>query len=428
MHRQDTENCKRRGCSAMISNILKSSILLIFTLSLNACSHVESNSDAVIIEEQSASSIITNLRNLDVNQSRTGIDSNLELFLKGYEHLQIGNIDKAYDVFISLRSDQSKEAKEYGEYGLLLITFETENMPDMQQSIQSIKSLENRSSWLSKELRDYEIYYNYNIANFVRAGELLGLVPVTEVYNNALLGSIKADLYIRENELDEAKNILEQLKVDSEYSISIEARLISLTNGTSDTVDYVKSKVTTYPDNEYLRLLYNQYLIQTKQQEAIDNAYILGMETENSYILAHSIELLFPDATGSKTLERLNTLYDKLNSSSTAKSYIDYYLIKIALPIDDEEMTINLATANEFNPMNYYLLMHKYYVATDKESQLIALKNLEKIDPYDNYILFELAKFYKINSMDKELAEVKRRFNSSNRLKSKDEIEFISTI
>lgn len=412
----------------MMSRILTVLMACMYTLSLISCSKTRNDSEAIVTQDQSASSIITNLRNLNVNQSRTEIDNNLELFLKGYEHLQIGTIDKAEEVFKTLQSSQNKEAKEYGEYGLLLLTFETENMPDMQRRIQSIKSLENRSSWLSKELRNYEIYYNYNIANFVKAGELLGLVPVTEIYDNALLASIKAYLYIRENNLDEAKNILEQLKVDSEYSVSIEARLISLTNGTSDTVDYVKSKVTTYPDNEYLRLLYNQYLIQTKQQEAIDNAYILGMETENSYILAHSIALLSPDATGSKTLERLNTLYDKLNSSSTAKSYIDYYLIKIALPIDDEEMNINLATANEFNPMNYYLLMHRYYVATDREGQLNALKNLEKIDPYDTYIIFELAKFYKINSMDKELAEVKRRFNSSNRLKSKDEIEFMASL
>lgn len=407
---------------------LKGLTFSVVILLSTACSHVENKEDTLVIQDRSASSIITNLRNLNVNQSKTDIDNNLELFLKGYEHLQIGTIDKAEEVFKTLQSSQNKEAKEYGEYGLLLLTFETENMPDMQQRIQSIKNLENRSSWLRKGLRDYEIYYNYNIANFIRAGELLGLVPVTEVYNNALLASIKADLYIRENELDEAKNILEQLKVDSEYSISIAARLISLTNGTSETVDYLKSKVTTYPDNEYLRLLYNQYLIQTKQQQAIDNAYKLGLETENSYILAHSIELLFPDATDSKTLGRLNTLNDKLNNSSVSKRYIDYYLIKIVLPVNDKEMAMNLATANEFNPMNYYLLMHRYYVAADREGQLNALKNLEKIDPYDTYIIFELAKFYKINSMDKEFAEVKRRFNSSNRLKSKDEIEFMNSI
>lgn len=89
---------------------------------------------------------------------------------------------------------------------------------------------------------------------------------------------------------------------------------------------------------------------------------------------------------------------------------------------------MNLATANEFNPMNYCLLMHKYYVAADREGQLNALKNLEKIDPYDNYILFELAKFYEMNLMNKELLEVKQRFNDSERLKTEDEIEFMSSL
>ena len=118
----------------------------------------------------------------------------------------------------------------------------------------------------------------------------------------------------------------------------------------------------------------------------------------------------------------------KLNKSNVAKNYIDYYLINIALPINNKEMSTNLATADEFNPMNYNLLMHKYYVAPNREGQLDALENLEKIDPYDNYILFELARFYKINSMSKQLAEVKQRFSNSNRLKTEDEIEFMNSL
>ncbi|MGP5494963.1 hypothetical protein ACTXMK_09855 [Psychrobacter celer] len=393
-----------------------------------ACSHVENKEDATVSQNQSTSSIITNLKHLNINENVVANDKNLRKFLEGYEHIKIGTIDKAYNIFTSLQNSQDKKAKEYGEYGLLLITFETDNMLNMQQRIQSIENLENRSSWLNKELRNYNIYYNYNTADFVKAEELLDLIPMSELIKNSFLSAIRSDLYIRINNLNEAEELLEQLEVDSEYSISIEARLLSLTQGNYKTVDYVKSKVTTYPDNEYLRLLYNQYLIQTKQQEAIDNAYMLGMETESSYILAHSIELLFPDATGSKTLERLNTLNDKLNSSSTAKSYIDYYLIKIALPVNDKEMSMNLATANEFNPMNYNLLIQKYYTATDREGQLNALKNLEKIDPYDNYILSELAKFYQTNSMSTELSEVRQRFINSDRFKTKDEIKFMNSL
>lgn len=412
----------------IVSNILKLLIVSVFILPMAACSQVEKNKDLVVSQKQSASSIINNLRNLNVNQSRAGIDNNLELFLEGYEHLQVGNIDKAQEIFVNLQNSSNKEVEEYGEYGLLLITFETDNMFDMQQRIQSIEELESKSGWLENELRSYKIYYNYNTASFDEAKSLLDLVPIPELIKSPFLSAIKSDLYIRDNEIDKAKEILKQLKVDSEYSISIEARLISLTQGNSETVDYVKSKINNYPDKEYLRLLYNQYLILINQKEAIDNAYELGSQTENTYILAHSIELLFPDATNLKTLERLNTLNDKLNNSSVAKSYIDYYLINIALPINNKEMAINLTAANEFNSMNYYLLMHKYYVAADRESQLEALKNIETIDPYDNYILFELAKFYEINSMIKELTEIKQRFSKSKRLKTEDEIKFMNAI
>lgn len=156
--------------------------------------------------------------------------------------MQIGTIDKAQDIFTSLRSNQNKEAKEYGEYGLLLLAFETEDMPDMQKRIQSIEDLENSTSWLSKELRNYKTYYNYNTAKFTKAEELLESIPISDIYNDALLSSIKADLYIRKNYLDKAKNTLEKLKVD----------------------------------NEYLRLLYNQCLIQIDQKKAIDNAINQG--------------------------------------------------------------------------------------------------------------------------------------------------------
>lgn len=411
----------------IISNILKLLITPVFILPMAACSQVE-DSDSVVFQKQSASSIITNLKNLNVNQSRTGIDNSLELFLKGYKHLQVGDIDKAQRIFVNLQNSSDKQAKEYGEYGLLLTTFETENMPNMKKYLQAIEGVKNRTDWLSKELRNYKIYYYYNTADFEKSEELLDLVSMNEVYNNALLASIKADLYIRKNDLNKAKYFLEELKVDSEYSISIEARLISLTNGNNEAVDYIASKIAEYPNNEYLKLLHNQHLIQFDQKKVIDNAYELGLDTENTYILAHSIELLFSDDIDSKTLERLNALNNKLNNLSVAKRYIDYYLINIALPINDKEMAINLETASEFNPMNYYLLMHKYYVAVDTEAQLDALKKLEKIDPYDSYILFELARFYKNNTMIEELNKVKQRFSDSKRYKTADEIAFINSI
>lgn len=230
--------------------IAKIFTIFISILLLPACSHAEDNKSKVIIESQSASSVIGDLRKLNVNQNIITSDQDLEVFLTGFKHLQIGAIDKAQEIFTALQSSQDKDKKEYGEYGLLLFAYETENMFNMQRSLQRIETLERKSDWLGKELRNYEIYYNYNTANFTKSEEFLDLVPTSELIKSPFLSSVKADLYIRNNDLDKSKKVLTRLEHEGEDSVAMYAKLVYLSKGSQEAVNYLANKVTKYPNNE----------------------------------------------------------------------------------------------------------------------------------------------------------------------------------
>lgn len=410
-----------------ISTILKSlTVATVFLLPI-ACSHVDEKKSVIVNQDQSASSIISNLKRLDVDKNIITNDPDLRLFLDGHEHIKVGTIDKAQAIFTSLQNSQSKEAKEYGEYGLLLLAYETENMFNMQRHIQNIEKLENKSDWLEKDLKNYKVVYNFTAANFDQVEDLLKRTPATETIDSPLLTSIKAGMYIRKNKLHEAENILNSLKGENEDSIAMSAKLIYLNKGSKAAVDYLAKKSEKYPYSEDIELIYNDYLAAIDIENTIKNSYKLGLNTKNSFFLLYSMSLLYADANNNDTLDKINELQSKIDKSDVVKCYIDYYLVRLILPLNPKEKSINIATASEFNPMNYTLLWHKYYDA-DEEDKLEFLRKIEKIDPYDNYILMELAKFYSYHSMKKELTEIKQRFSNSKRLKTDNEIEFMETI
>lgn len=410
-----------------ISTILKSlTVATVFLLPI-ACSHVDEKKSVIVNQDQSASSIISNLKRLDVDKNIITNDPDLRLFLDGHEHIKVGTIDKAQVIFTSLQNSQSKEAKEYGEYGLLLLAYETENMFNMQRHIQNIEKLENKSDWLEKDLKNYKVVYNFTAANFDQVEDLLKRIPTTETIDSPLLTSIKAGMYIRKNKLHEAENILNSLKGENEDSIAMSAKLIYLNKGSEAAVDYLAKKSEKYPYSEDIELIYNDYLAAIDIENTIKNSYKLGLNTKNSFFLLYSMSLLYADANNNDTLDKINELQSKIDKSDVVKYYIDYYLVRLILPLNPKENSINIATASEFNPMNYTLLWHKYYDA-DEEDKLEFLRKIEKIDPYDNYILMELAKFYSYHSMKKELTEIKQRFSNSKRFKTDNEIEFMETI
>lgn len=64
----------------------------------------------------------------------------------------------------------------------------------------------------------------------------------------------------------------------------------------------------------------------------------------------------------------------------------------------------------------------------DEEDKLYFVNQLQNLGPYDNYTLLLSAEFYASRSMNKELAEVKQRFNDSKRYKTADEIAFMNSI
>lgn len=410
-----------------ISITLKTLAVATVVLLPMACSHVENKEDIIVNQNKSASSIISNLRKLNVKQDVIVNDENLQSFLEGHKHLQIGTINKAQDIFIKLQDSEDKEAREYGEYGLLLLAYETENMFNMQQHIQNIEKIENKSDWLENELRNYKVVYNFTTANFDQVESLLNSIPVAEIIDSPLLTSIKAGMYIRQNKLHEAEKTLNRLKSDSEDSVAMSAKLINLNKGSKKAADYLIGKLEKYPNSEDIELIYNDYLAAVDIEKAINSAYELGLNTENAFFLLYSMSLLYADAENDDTLNKLNELQSKIDRSDVVKYYIDYYLVRLILPLNQKEKSINIATASEFNPMNYTLLWHKYYDA-DEEDKLGYLRKIEKIDPYDNYILMELAKFYSYHSMEKELSTIKQRFSNSKRLKTEDEIKFMNSL
>lgn len=93
----------------------------LLTLSIVGCSYTEKENTLTVVKEQNPSSIIGNLKNLNVKQNQALGDKDLQLFLQGYKHIEVGTIDKAEDIFTDLQSSQDNEAIEYGEYGLLLL-------------------------------------------------------------------------------------------------------------------------------------------------------------------------------------------------------------------------------------------------------------------------------------------------------------------
>lgn len=410
----------------MNASVIKSMVVAISILYLTACANAEAEKTAVVDNLQNVSSVMNNLRHLNVDQNQVVDDKNLQLFLQGYKHIEIGTIDEAEAIFATLQSSQDKDAIEYGEYGLLLLAFEQESVFNMQRHIEKIDKLQNKPEWLEKELINFRISYNYYIANFNKMARLLDSLPASEMSSSPFLTALQAELYIRENNLDKVQAILQKLTLESTDSISAQARVISLTEGYEKAVDYLIPKLAKYPDNEYLQLIYNSYLTYADQQQAIDNMYELGLQTQNFYILSYSMEGLYLNAIDQKTTDKLNVIQNKINQSSVAKNYIEYYLIRLALPINDRAFRADLATANDFNPMNFRLLWHKF-AAADEKDELEFLHNIENIDPYDNYTLMTLAAFYDDKSMNKELADVKQRFDNSKRFKTEYELEYMAS-
>lgn len=409
----------------MIANLMKILLISISILSVTACANAEAEKTAMVVTEQNVSSVMNNLRHLNVKQNQAIDDKNLQLFLQGYQHIEIGTIDEAEAIFTQLQSSQDNDAIEYGEYGLLLLAFEKESVFNMQRRIEKIERLQNKSEWLEKELINFKVIYNYHIANFDKMARLLDSLPASEMSSSPFLTALKAELYIRENKLDEAQAILQKLTLESTDSISVQARLISLIEGYEKATDYLISKLAKYPDNEYLQLIYNNYLTYADPQQAIDNMYELGLQTQNFYILSYSMEGLYLNAIDQKTTDKLNVIQNKVNQSSVAKNYIEYYLIRLALPINDRSFKADLITANDFNPMNFRLLWHKF-AAADEKDELEFLHKIENIDPYENYTLMTLAAYYDENAMDKELTEIKQRFNNSKRFKTEYELDYMA--
>ena len=404
----------------MIYKSFLNTIVLISFLPIMAYSSLNGEQKQLPIQELT---IIDKIKTLKTNKIEV-TDDNTRQFLQAYEHINQGNLDKAQDLLKNLKNSQDQAAQYYGEYGVLLIAFETDNMPNMFEQLRHIESLNNKPQWLNKELRNFRIWYHINTAEFSKAQQLLMLIPKYEVTNDPFLASLQASLYFRENKLDEAKEILQTLQLDSESTIACYANVLSATESPEKAVAYLKNKVFNYPDNETLQLLYNQYLGIVSPQEAINNAYQLGLQTNNPFILANSIEILFIDANSTETLKKLNILHDKLRKSSLAKRYIDYYIIQAALPLNNDELNMNLVAASEFNDMNIKVLWHKYY-ATDEAKQLQILQKIELIDPYNNLILLALADYYHKNLMNAELKKVKTRFEHSKRFKTDYEIELM---
>lgn len=267
----------------MIANFTKGLFLSISVLSVTACANAQVEKTAMVVAEHSVSGVMSNLRHLNVKQNPTIDDKNLQLFLQGYQHIEIGTIDEAEEIFTKLQSSQGKDAIEYGEYGLLLLAFEKGNILDLEQRIESIESLDKKSAWLDEELRNYKILGEYEIGNFEKAKNNLNSITKTEIAADPFLTSIKAWLYIRDNKLNEAQAILQNLQIESVDSIGTQAKLISLIEGSERAVDYLAPKLVSYPDNEYLQLFYNIHMLDVDQEKAINNAYDLGLNTNNVY-------------------------------------------------------------------------------------------------------------------------------------------------
>lgn len=409
---------------------IKIFISFLLMLSVISCTYTEKENTVMVVEEQSVSSVISRLKHLNVNQNQAIDDINLQLFLQGYKLIEIGTIDEAEEIFTKLQSSQDKDAIEYGEYGLLLLAYEKGNMLDLERILKNIDSLDKKSPWLNEKLHTYKIVYEYDMGNFKKAKILLGRIPKTEVASDPLLTSIEAGLYIRENKLIEAQAILHKLHLESVDSIAAQARLISLIEGDEKAVDYLAPKLVSYPDNEHLQLMYNIHLLGVDQEKAINNAYELGLKTNNVYILIYSMKILLVDAGNipQERLDRLEILADtEIFKSSTSKEYIDYYLFQLEVPKVLPETNSNLEAVSKFNPMHYNFILNMIY-SVDEEDKLYFIKQLETLDPYDNYTLLLLAEFYASRSMDRELNEIKQRFNKSKRFKTKDEIEFINSL
>ena len=300
----------------------------------------------------------------------------------------------------------------------------------MERRIERIESLDKKSSWLNKELRNYKILGEYEIGDFEKAKNHLNSITKTEIAADPFLTSIKAWLYIRDNKLNEAQAILQKLPLESVDSIGTQAKLISLVEGGEKAVDYLASKLVSYPDNEYLQLFYNIHMLAVNQEKAIDNAYELGLKTSNTYILIQSMKLLLADADNipQERLNKLEVLVDNgLFGSNLSKGYIDYYLFQLEVPKVPTETSSNLEVVSKFNPMHYDFILNMIRTV-DEEDKLYFVNQLQNLGPYDNYTLLLSAEFYASRSMNKELAEVKQRFNDSKRYKTADEIAFMNSI
>ena len=171
-------------------------------------------------------------------------------------------------------------------------------------------------------------------------------------------------------------------------------------------------------------------MLSVDQEKAINNAYELGLNTSNVYILIHSMKTLLVDAGNvpQERLDKLEILADKgLFESSISKEYIDYYLFQLEVPKVPSETSSNLEAVSKFNDMHYDFILNMIR-AVDEEDKLYFIKQLETLDPYDNYTLLLSAEFYASRSMDRELSEIKKRFNKSKRFKTSYEIEFMNSI
>ncbi len=405
----------------MISNKLKQITFPVIIILSVSCSQVK-NTQYLPNIDNPLKVVISN------QQSTKHIDKNNRIliqFITAYRELQIGNIDKSILIFEKMSKSKNKNIKEYGLFGLLLIDYETGNVINLHSHLQILKNLDNKSPWLKKGIICYQVIYDFTMAKFEEAKKNLATIPKSDIDNNPLLLSIQANLLIRDNKLKQARKLLQNIDTKNVELISTKAKLLSLSVGYKEALDYLEEKIQTDPNNEYLKLIFIDYLFLINEKKAINKAYQLGLSTKNSYILLNETNLIVNRAN-KNNIDKINKLYKKIQQESQVKKYIDYYLLEIILFHNQSELNKNVEIANTFNPMNNYLLWYQYYF-TNQDKQLDYLHKIEHIDPYDNYVLLELAKYYHAKSMNNKLLEIKNRFKKSNRVKSREDIDLMKT-
>ena len=352
---------------------------------------------------ESGSSIPSNL------QSPT-VPAYISDFTKGYVSMLKGETHVAKALFKKLIG--VKESRIWGYIGLLDQSLFTNNISSMEPILKELINNRNIGTeipeWI---LIHYNLAYNYYAGNYDKVVNLLQAVNDKQYIADEFVYELRVRLLLRQNHFVEAQNILNRGFAsigETQDLIVVQSELYEMQYGVKHAIQYLQKMEKRFPRMwkvRQMRAFYRMdiaYSIGIDDNQSIDEIVEVLKDIANSREFDVPTQLALIDTLinmgrhneAGPLLNRLNKRHLQL----TDFALYNFLMAELDLLAGRKySLKRNLEEALCMAPMDPHILWFVYKIAKDGrqyEQALYALKQLLRIDPYNQAALASLTKLY----------------------------------